>query len=56
MLCWVKMSKIILAESNGIKLKRKFIERPLGYFIKLKKGIDTGSMALVWIRSAGCVI
>lgn len=40
----MRMSKIILAERDGLELKRKRIERPLGYFIKQKKRIDMEGM------------
>lgn len=38
------MSKIILAQRDGLELKRKCIERLLGYFIKQKKRVDMEGM------------
>lgn len=53
------MVKIILVERNGLQLKREFIQRPLGYLIKLKmkkeRKIDIRGMAPVWTQSTRCV-
>ena len=40
------MSKIIFVETNGIELKRKFVESSLGYFAKLKKELTQE----VWLQ------
>lgn len=42
MLCLMRLSEIILVDRNGIELKRKVIERPLGYFMKQRKEAGRG--------------